>query len=83
MTKESRVLVSKAFLNYGSKLQDVVGCIDGCHIKISPNPFPHAVDYINRKNVPSIVLQAVALPRAFISDVSQCSLKVLSVRVLL
>ncbi|KAF2880995.1 hypothetical protein ILUMI_25211, partial [Ignelater luminosus] len=47
-----------AFYFHKAGIPNVIGCIDGSHIKID-KPTERSVDYINRKGYHSIVLQGL------------------------
>ncbi|KAF2886736.1 hypothetical protein ILUMI_19437, partial [Ignelater luminosus] len=49
-------------------LPGVVGIIDGCHIEIK-QPINNAVDFFNRKETHSIILQAVCDDNGLLTDV--------------
>ncbi|KAF2883684.1 hypothetical protein ILUMI_22499, partial [Ignelater luminosus] len=50
------------------RLPGVVGIIDGCHIEIK-QPINNAVDFFNRKETHSIILQAVCDDNGLLTDV--------------
>ena len=41
-----------------SRIPNVIGAIDGCHILIK-RPASHSVDYLNRKDCHSVLLQGI------------------------
>ncbi|XP_055921096.1 putative nuclease HARBI1 isoform X1 [Eupeodes corollae] len=60
----SRVFREKS----GGYIPGIVGAIDGCHIQIK-QPVKNPIDYYNRKNTHSIILQGVCDHRAVFIDI--------------
>ncbi|XP_055838966.1 putative nuclease HARBI1 [Episyrphus balteatus] len=61
--------ISQAFREKsGGRIPGIIGAIDGCHIQIK-QPLRNPIDYDNRKNTHSVILQAVCDHRAVFTDV--------------
>ena len=51
-----------------SRLQNIIGCIDGCHIRIR-KPVKRGQDYMNRKDYYSVILQGICNNNGVFIDV--------------